>query len=60
MQTQPKQTYFISACDAEAYYIGEQAGRRDGARRWGKQDTSLMSESEAMGYRDGYASTSHL
>lgn len=52
--------YYTLASAAEMYTKGEAAGRRDGARRYGKQDTRWMCEDEAMGYRDGYASTFHL
>ena len=39
------------------YLKGESDGRKDGAARWGMRDTSTMSEPEAMGYRDGYYSS---
>jgi hypothetical protein len=52
--------YFQLATQDDLYRKGEAEGRKDGARRWGKQDTRFWSEAEAMGYNDGYYSTYHL
>jgi hypothetical protein len=44
----------------DLYREGEALGRKDGAKQWGMANTSDMPEYKAMGYRDGYYSTSAL
>ena len=52
-----KQLHIHLMPDTADYMRGEKRGREDGARRYGQADTRFMSEYEAAGYRDGYAST---
>jgi hypothetical protein len=53
-------TYQQSKEQDDLYRKGEALGRKDGAKQWGMADTRSMPEPEAMGYRDGYYSTTSL